>query len=176
MFNNPPFLIKMAGPCSLCDVIAPWPDMTQSIFYQKLCGCPRGHWNFWHVPTNSSARIAKKLMGVASTLSTLPGRGLTCVWLLWGGGAFYSPIPFFLNLRHAGGVRTPPCGFSQISQKQRRGLQPFLEHLFMPLFRTLISDPGSSKSGHKVTSSDLTSEKVRMLVIATPTEQSPWNF
>ena len=35
-----------------------------------------------------------------------------------------------------------------------------------------ISDLGRSRSGHQVTSSDLTSEKVQRLAIATPTERS----
>ena len=39
-----------------------------------------------------------------------------------------------------------------------------------------ILDPCHSKSGHQVTSSDLTSEKVWMLAIATPTERLSWNF
>ena len=37
-------------------------------------------------------------------------------------------------------------------------------------------DPGHSRSGHQVTSSDLTSEKLWMFVIATPKDRSPWNF
>ena len=39
-----------------------------------------------------------------------------------------------------------------------------------------ILDPGHSRSGHQVTSSDFTSEKVWMLVIASSNGQSPWNF
>ena len=39
-----------------------------------------------------------------------------------------------------------------------------------------ISDLGRSRSGHQVTSSDLTSEKVQRLAIATSTERSLWNF
>ena len=38
------------------------------------------------------------------------------------------------------------------------------------------SDQGHSRSGHQATSSDLTSEKVWMLVTATPNARSPWNF
>ena len=39
-----------------------------------------------------------------------------------------------------------------------------------------ISDAGHSGSGHQVMSSDLTLEKVLMLVIATPNVRSSWNF
>ena len=39
-----------------------------------------------------------------------------------------------------------------------------------------ISDLGHSRSGHQFTSSGLTSEKVWMLVIATPIGRSPRNF
>ena len=35
------FVSKIAGGCSSYDVIAPWPDLTWSFFYQKLCKvCP----------------------------------------------------------------------------------------------------------------------------------------
>ena len=39
-----------------------------------------------------------------------------------------------------------------------------------------ISDPDHSRSGHQVTWSDLTSEKVWMLVLAKQNDGSPWNF
>ena len=39
-----------------------------------------------------------------------------------------------------------------------------------------ISEPDHWRSGHQVASSALTSEKVCMLVIATPNDWSPWNL
>ena len=56
----------MAWPCTTsCDVIAPWPDMTRSIFfYQKLRkGCPISYAKFQHDPSDSSGYIAKKTQG-----------------------------------------------------------------------------------------------------------------
>ena len=60
-----------------------------------------------------------------------------------------------LNPRRAGSVWTPLLSFSQMSKKRR--------------------DLGFSRSGHQVTSSDLTSEKLRMFVISTQNAQSPCN-
>ena len=39
-----------------------------------------------------------------------------------------------------------------------------------------LSDPGHSRSGHQAPSSDLTSEKVWMLVITTPNGRSTWSL
>ena len=58
---------------------------------------------------------------------------------------------------------------------ERRHFQHTYSYVFSAHFRK-ISDQGNSMSGHQVMSSDLTSEKGWMLVIATPTDWSPWNF
>ena len=52
-----------------------------------------------------------------------------------------------------------PSDFSRISEKRRPCSYIYSAHVVKS------SDPGHSRSGHQVTSSDLTSEKVRMLVI-----------
>ena len=57
-----------------------------------------------------------------------------------------------------GVIENPPPAFPDC-KKRRRYVPPFLAHLFMHLFRIVvkISDPGHPRSGHQVTSSDLTS-------------------
>ena len=64
--------------------------------------------------------------------------------------------------RRAGGCLNTSSGFSQMSQKQRRRAPPSFGHLLIHFSAHIvkISDPGHSRSGHKITSSDLTSEKV----------------
>ena len=53
-----------------------------------------------------------------------------------------------------------------------RGAPPFLAHLFIHFFALVkVSDPGLSRSGHQVTTSDLTSEKVWIHVVATPNDR-----
>ena len=85
MCHIPLFLAKMAWPCTSCDVITPWPDMTRSkCFYQKLRKwCPISCAKFQHDPPHSSGCIAKKnsRVVVASTPPPLPGRGLK--YILW---------------------------------------------------------------------------------------------
>ena len=72
-------------------------------------------------------------------------------------GSYYS-----FNSRRAGCVCPPP---------------PVVDgtpiHIYLPGYVLKISGPGRSRSGQQVTSSDLISERVRMLVIATPAERSP---
>ena len=71
MCDIPLFLAKMAWPCIICDVIAPWPDKTRSIFfYQKLRKrCLIRYKKFQNDLPHSSGCIAKNLRGVASTYS-----------------------------------------------------------------------------------------------------------
>ena len=83
MSHIPLFLAKMVWPCTSCDVITLWPDMTRSkFFHQKLRkGCPISYAKFQHDPPDSSGCIAEKPEGgVAST--PLPGRGLNIVFLI----------------------------------------------------------------------------------------------
>ena len=98
---------------------------------------------------------------------------------------FWCLFPVRVNPRRAGGGRftSPhPEGLSRISKKknggaQRRRFWCTCSYIFFA--RVLkVSDPGHSRSGHQVTSSDpdLTSENVWMFVIATPNARSPWNF
>ena len=82
------------------------------------------------------------------------------------------------NPRRAGGVLTPPSGFSQISKKGSTERHRFWHtYLYIASAHIVkISDRGHSTSGHQITPSDLTSEKVRMLVIATANDRSLRNF
>ena len=85
------FVSKIAGGCSSYDVIAPWPDLTWSIFLPKVAqGLPH------KVPQNPAAlRAAPQGGGCTNPPPPLSGRGLTRarpgVWAtfarLGGGGA-----------------------------------------------------------------------------------------
>ena len=80
-----------------------------------------------------------------------------------GGGRFYAPPPqVFREYLKNGGA-------------QRRRFWYTCSYI-ISAHVVKISDLGRSRSGHQVTSSDLTSEKVQRLAIATPTERSLWNF
>ena len=85
-------------------------------------------------------------------------------------------LKFFFNLRRTGGVWTPTSGFSQISQKTAVPAPPFLVRLFTQLFRTLCENfrPRSLKVKSPGHVSDLTSEKVWMLIISTLNYWSLW--
>ena len=91
------FVNKIAGGCSSYDVIAPWPDLTWSIFLPTVAqGLP--HW----VPQNPAALhatafslSAKNLRGGAPT--PLSGRGLTRA--------------------RPGVIRPAPSGFSHTAEK-----------------------------------------------------------
>ena len=77
-------------------------------------------------------------------------------------------ISFFLPASGRGDVWTSHSGLSQISRFWLACSYTFSAHFVK------ISDPGHWRSGHQVTSSDLTSEKVWMFVIATPNDRSRW--
>ena len=89
------FVSKIAGGCSSYDVIAPWPDLTWSIFLPKVVqGLPH------KVPQNPAALRAAVFFAICENLRggglhQLSGRGLT--------------------LAPLGGPKGPPCGFSQIA-------------------------------------------------------------
>ena len=54
-------LKKSVGGCSSYDVIAPSPDLTRSIFSQKLRkGCPINYAKFQRDPPSGSAAISEK--------------------------------------------------------------------------------------------------------------------
>ena len=75
-------------------------------------------------------------------------------------------------------LRALPLRFFPDCQKtaaQRRRFGHTLSYIFSAYVVEIV-DPGHARSGHHVTSSDLTSQKVWMLVKATPTEWLPWNF
>ena len=77
------------------------------------------------------------------------------------------------NPRRAGGCLNTPFRFFADSWKSR------FWHSCLYIFSAHFvksSDPVHSRSGHQVTSSDLTSEKLWMFVIATPNDRLPWNF
>ena len=64
------------------------------------------------------------------------------------------------------------CGFSWILRRRFWYTCSYITSAHV----VKMSDPGLSRSDHQVKSSYLTWEKVWMLVIATSTEWSPWNF
>ena len=73
--------------------------------------------------------------------------------------------------RDVPGVFEPLSFFSQISA--------VFWHTYLYLFSAhvvKISDESHSRPGHQVTQSDVTSGKVGMFVIATPTDWSSWNL
>ena len=78
--------------------------------------------------------------------------------------------------RRAGGcLNTPPAVFRRYLKNGGAERRRFW-HTCSCIFSAhvvKISDPGHLRSGHQVTPSDLTSEKIRMLVIATPIDRLP---
>ena len=78
------------------------------------------------------------------------------------GGVLYAPHRFFANIS------------KNVVAQRRRFWYTCLCTLSAHVVKT--SDPGHSRSGYQVTSSDVTSENVWMLVKSTPNARSPWNF
>ena len=71
-----------------------------------------------------------------------------------------------------------PCGFSQISQKRWHGAPPFWNILsyIVSAHVVNISDQSHSRSGHQITSSDLTSVKTATPALAALSDRSLSNF
>ena len=85
---------------------------------------------------------------------------------------------FCPNHRPNGGCWEPLCFFSRLPENsgpQRHRFWHTLSYIFSA-YVVNLSDPGHTRSGHQVASSDLTSWRVWMLVKATPTEWFPWNY
>ena len=91
------FVAKVAGGCSSYDVIAPWPDLTRSIFFLPKIAQGLPH----QVAQNPAALRAAVFLLSAKNL-----RG--------GGCTNPPPVRARVNSRPAGGA-APPCGFSQIA-------------------------------------------------------------
>ena len=97
---------------------------------------------------------------------------------------FYLSISFIQSYPAPGPgggcLNTPFRFFADISKTAARSAAVFF-FLYTCLYIfsahvVKIAELGRSRSGHQVTSSDLTSEKVWMLVIATPNVWSSWNY
>ena len=107
----------------------------------------RGRLTATEVPSDVSVGRSKTGVGAILTRAVL------------GGGAFLRPPPqVFRKYLKNGGA-------------QRRRFWYTCSYI-ISAHVVKISDLGRSRSGHQVTSSDLTSEKVQRLAIATPTERS----
>ena len=78
-----------------------------------------------------------------------------------------------LRAWRGGGCLDTSPQFFRIYQERRRFLL-ICSHIFFAHVK--IPDSGHLRSGHQVTSSALTSEKVWILVTVAPNHQSPWNF
>ena len=98
-------------------------------------------------------------------------------WKLYLGPACYTPrargcldpLSFFGIIEKTLTLRAAFLAYLLAFMSSHFGNYIFSAHVKM-------SDPGHLRSGHLVTSSDLTSKKVWILVIATPTDRSTWNF
>ena len=89
------------------------------------------------------------------------------------------PVGVRVNLHPNGGYWEPLLFFSSDCQKTAARSAAIFGtpiHACLPHMLWETSDPDLSRSDHQVTSCDLTSQNVWMLVIATPTEWLPWNF
>ena len=108
------FVRKMVGGCSTYDVIAPWPDLTWSIFLPKVAqGFPH------KVPKNPAALrstvfslSANNLRGEVAPPS-LSGRGLSCFrylcfQLIFGPLLFTCEVAFMGAERGTGNASSPP--------------------------------------------------------------------
>ena len=80
--------------------------------------------------------------------------------LCWG-ERFYASVSFF---------------FSRICQIRRRAAPLFLVACSYIFSTHIVKIPDPGRSGHQVTSSELTSESVWIFVITIPDARSPWNL
>ena len=83
-----------------------------------------------------------------------------------------------IHLRRTGGCSSIPLRFfayvSKNASAEHRRVWQACSYIFSA--HAQILDPGYSRSGHQDTTSDLTSEKVWMHVIATPNDRTLWNI